>query len=302
MRLDALIVIILLGIAWAFLGYDSTIATLYDRKFYGLGVHFSTLQAMAGLFYILIINIHVGGLRSWGQLSREIKGDLRILVKWNFKEERENYKKRITWRHVSPFQAVIFSGLAVMFASFVFEIPYIFALNYFHFQDLLFPIYQLAGGDLTFLFWRNLLIFILPISFIFFIFPGMYKLKLRTDHLYVFTILVFLILGWMLWIYAPTNTNLVAIAYQVNYTQDLNGVWMPQVNKGFPQTTYLFYELRGNEREVKGFWIQDDYIHTLNILTKYLSFALIGFIFSVKGPRRAARDSRRGRPHGYNLA
>jgi hypothetical protein len=200
---------------------------------------------MAFMFYISIVHFEVR-LTSFKQLIDEIIMDLKILFlvilplmlpvslfkKYDAKIrhiiDTRNYifrEKKIHWL------SAWFYGLTLtIFALFLFEYPYVFMLNYFQYDSLLFPVYQYD--------------MILGIS----------KTLIRNTAEYVEI--------------GEVRTNMSNIK-----------IWPKQ--ELFPQTIYIFLNETGihQRSNIDGFYVPNNAIHFINVLSKYLVFILAGYIY-----------------------
>ncbi len=264
---------------WALFGFDSTLENIDGSNPYGFGMHISTIQAASMIFYFSFVNLNVGGFKSRKHLISEIKIDLRTL--WGFKINYGaimNYPVK-AWRFQFMLD-IMYSGFLVLIAGFAFEIPYVFMLNYFQYNSLMFPVFMYKGGEALL---RNLFFLLVPIGWCM-IYPLFFRsrAKYRIDRLLALFILI-TSLVWLGWIIYPSQME-----YKSPDDIDLNIeplTWPNQ--KLFPQTIYAYLNVtmeEGNHsRKNIDAWHNDDPpVHLLNVLTKYMVFLSVGYLFMVK--------------------
>ena len=178
--------------------------------------------------------------------------------------------------------AIMFSCLLAVFALFVFEYPYVFMLNWFHYGDLFFPIYYYNASVMSPTFIRNTFGVLGPLFFIL-VTPRLfgYVFRIRLDRYAVILTLVASVV-WMGWIIYPSDQEYVEPS---NIVTPLTGpiqVWPKQTL--FPQTIYIYLnvsrEVGLHERDdLDGFYLNDPPVHLFNVLTKYLVFLAVGYVF-----------------------
>ncbi len=277
---------LILLLAWAVLGFDSVI----DNLFYvregaeGVGLHYSTLHALAFLFYVSIVNFEVGGLRSLRQLFSEMKEDIINIVK-PFRRNKIVSERNIKYNSfLSAPYAFVFSGCLVFFALFIFEYPYVFMLNYFQYDSLMFPIYLYEADIISPTFIRNTLGIIGPIIPLMLITKGI-GAKIRLNKKAAWLIFI-CILSFGIWITFPSTQSYKNIS-DIDTTLEGNiTVWPNQ--ELFPQTIYIYLNITDtdsgyHERKNLDGWYQiDNYVHTINVWTKYAVFFAVGFIFMIR--------------------
>jgi hypothetical protein len=267
-------------VLWFFLGYDSAIDYLmtWNEATKGVGFHISTLQACALIFYISMINLHVEGLKSLRHLWEEIKIDFKVLTKFKIPYHSK-------WRYPAKefkFQAYadfLYSGALALSAIFIFEFPYVFMLNWFQYNDLWFPIYLYNADPISPTLIRNVFGLLIPIYLLFYPKFFGYRFKLRVDRfLMLFTLITSIV--WIGWIIYPSD-----IGYKS--PDDIDTGFEPTVwpnQKLFPQTIYIYLNTSGyHERHNLDGWFQEDMVtHTFNIVTKYMVFISVGYLFMVR--------------------
>ena len=107
---------ILFTITWIVMGFDSTVEQIFSPDKPGMGFHWSTLQAMSGLAYVLAVNFQVGNL-TWSQFKTEFKRDIRGIRGGN----SEEYVS--LGFVVDPRRALVPIIFIPFFPLFLFEVP-----------------------------------------------------------------------------------------------------------------------------------------------------------------------------------
>ena len=283
-RIIALVLFILSTLAWAFYGYDSTTAAIFTPELNGLGLHFSTLQTMAATFYILIVNLQSGGL-TLRKFRNELVIDLKTLFTFRIVQGRKASLDRIVWADIPPFQALLFASLGPLLALFLFELPYASLLNYYHFNDLMWPIYGMGiDGIIQPILYRNIAFFTIPLFFCLLWFPWLYQVKLKWTHRFDAMLPILFVGFFIIWVTAPSNIDQAFMLGSAEFPPDTIRAVLPAVEQGFPQNVYFYFAYNSTGREVLGLHVDDPLIHTLNIVTKYLAFAWVGSILLVSRP------------------
>jgi len=278
-------------IAWVYAGYDSTFEQIFDPDptHNGIGIHNSTLQSMSLLVYFLVVNFQVGGLKSLSQLWREIKLDLKGIFGFNIKE----YEVKGYVFH--PYRAIIPALFIPVTALFVFEIPYVFLLNYYHFNSVIWPTY-VSWSNPSPVFYRNILtpIACTLVSLLFIKQRGSKYLGSHINYKYRLGKLLSIfaavtVLMWGVWIIYPSNAEVKTVD---SINSNLTKPWVLPTQKLFPQNTYVFFNVSIGDyyirRDLDGFHVVEDVVHTLNIVTKYMVFLTVGYVFMVQSRKRDA--------------
>lgn len=152
--------VIVSTLGWIYYGWDGVIEQVTGGT-YGVGIHFSTVQTFALLFYLLSLNMHVGGIESAGQLAREVRRDLvtnarelEILafmlgLGWRaqvrgagraaFRRLRESYRR---YAAVDPMRGAFFAALFAFGALYAFELIWVPLYDWFQFGHVFWPIFR----------------------------------------------------------------------------------------------------------------------------------------------------------------
>lgn len=277
-RADGLGFAIVATLGWIYFGWDGTFEQLTGGK-YGVGIHWSTLQTFALFFYLLVLNLQVGGVRSWRQLGREVWRDLRtngreLEILWSFmkggearmeakasfRELRESYRR---YAAVDALRAACFGALFAFAATFIFEDAWVPLYDYFQFGSVFWPVYSLAGDSPLGL-WlnplsRNVLYSTVPLALgavmLYAAVDGegsaivrRFRISWRTDRWWAI-ILAMTVASWLAWVYFPhtafnpsqlTPAGVISI-HPMNATYFYSHAWTFPKGGLFPQTEYTFY-------------------------------------------------------------
>jgi hypothetical protein len=283
LRIIFLVSSIIFSLLWLAYGFDSVIEEIFVPSEKGLGVHLSTFQTASLFIYISMINFHVNGLTSVRQLFGEIRHDIRGLFGFRVGSLRKEYSKRNSY--VGSFRASVYSCSMALSLIFVFEFPYVFFLNYFHFGSWLWPVYMfepVMGFSLSF--YRNMILLIFPmfLAVWLLIYPMKWRVKYRLNFNLLFLLLI-MVFSWQQWILYDSE---VEIKTPDNMGLDLSTDWVFPEQKLFPQTVYVYFDSPSDEyymRDNMVGWHQYDWpVHFLNVLTKYMVFLSVGYIFMVR--------------------
>lgn len=286
-----LAITILSSVAWAFYGWDGTTSEFpLQFKNYGIGIHWSTIQTFALFFYLFMINLQNGGRSPFvADLVEGIRLDFQsiwieirtlsgVLDKARFKEQREKYR---TFASIGPVRATAFSFLMIGGALFAFEVIWVPLYDYFQFGSVLWPVYMATVYNIpNFALIRNVGI----TGLCFLLAPLVFKaqfwgageskkpnfsVKWRFDDFWV-SLVMFDIFLWLYWITgAFPHSALPALPGTIWPKQDF-----------FPQTDYTYYSpsifLKPYSLKfIEAFYIQDNYTHFMNVITKYLTYLVV---------------------------
>jgi hypothetical protein len=227
--------------------------------------------------YVLIVNFDVGGLTSLSHLFFEIQADLMGLIPkfYRVAQDMSAAKQRL----IDPFSSFLYACLIPVAALFIFEIPYIFAYNWFQHGSLMWPFYywELQNGwSREFI--RNIGIppIALFLSWWLLYFPRKIVFKPRTK--YAMLLILFTILFWVIWIIMP---------HTAPQTPESLGLptanWTFPAQQLFPQTIYDYYlNVTVNQPyesvNQNGWWQNDPPVRFINVLTKYMVFITLTYI------------------------
>lgn len=301
---------------WLIFGFDSGVAGSLGNEPIGMGFHWSMLAQMTLTIYILMINFHVNGLTSFKQFKIELKRDLSHVFRWSKKHVRKGKIEYLTLNsYMGSLRALFLSFIIAFIGLFAFEIPWSMFYNYFQFGDPWFPIYYFTGSGIGM--WRNFVIFFLciycyviasrylppnaiirtywviknivkgPYNDIYINnvmrVPKTYKLKHNIKYSSLFLLLGFLCFA--VWINTPQDNNLTQ-HYDTGTKFLTSEIKISPIKELFPQTIYTFYDFPEKSYyvvdNIGSYWVDDWYVHFLNILTKTLFFMGVGGFFMVK--------------------
>lgn len=301
---------------WLIFGFDSGVAGSFGNEPIGMGFHWSMLAQMTLTIYILMVNFHVNGLTSFKQFASELKRDLSHIFRWSKKHVKQGKIEYLTINsYMGSFRALFLSVCTAFIGLFTFEIFWSIFYNYFQFGDIWFPIYYFSGTGIGM--WRNFAIlflciycYIIAVRFLppnaiirtYWVMknivkgpyngiyvnnimrvPNTYKLKHNIKYGSLYLLLGFLAFG--IWINTPQDPNLIKYYDTSSDITEQDGIIFAIRDK-FPQTIYTYYDSsyleNYNVGNIGSYWVDDWYIHFLNIFTKTLFFMGVGGFIMVK--------------------
>jgi hypothetical protein len=294
---------------WLLYGYEGTFEYSTSGKYFGMGIHWSTVLTVGVCMYILTLNLQRGGLRSIGEIWTSFIQDSKRLVTiarhptWFYRVRDDAHEPYV----VEPVHAVPFAFYLSLATLFIFELPYVILLNWFQFGDLLWPIYMVKQSFLGhYMLIRNASVAVLPLigSYIMIWYPSRkvdggymprYDWKFRVDWKWIM-ILGVTSLCWLTWVYMPSKPPLTlndVVEKGCVYEKELIDVdsynWTMPKQELFPQTVYTFYNLsKGEEYGVEdlfGWWQNDSPVHLVNIITKCMVYASVMYPMLLKVER-----------------
>ena len=276
---------------WGITGFD-----IAEGSVPLIGIQWSTFATFFFFFYLLSVNYHVGGLKNFRQLGREMKLDLLRLFGRVSNEQYPN------WDYVvNPYAALLTAFCVCLGCLFLFEDIWVPLYDYFQFGSIMWPVYSAAGPWMA----RNILLAAVPLGFAFFGLPTMMKLNgiLHNDRIYFtrwrfgegWTSVLLIAAGcWLTWITWPHTAQplliLPTIAKSVQYVAGACYIW-PSMGY-FPQNTYTFYPcgLYGQHyplTDILSGFAEDAGIHAINVVTKFCTFAAVCYPFMAVARRPA---------------
>lgn len=272
-----------------------------------MGLHWSSVQLFAISIYATFIyfTAKINNLKSF---LKEVKKDITNLFDiWNFKKNRLEYDKENSW-----FLGFIYSCMVGVSGFFIFETFWVFFYNYFQFGDWFYPVYRtmIIGDLLSYPLLRNITFsFSALIGICIIWFPHIkingkwkceYNFRLRKNKFTLIFIFLALV-SWMFWIYYPLNNNSISFN-DLDKDKVLMGSNMTIINDYslyvypnqdlFPQTCLTFYPIqtlelnRVDNSEIFGFYVQDDLVHTTNLIVKYLTVLAVCYPFLLYAEKR----------------
>lgn len=245
-----------------------------------IGIQWSTFATFFFWFYVLLVNFQIGGIVNANQLYRSVRFDLSNLKAAEVGEQK-----------LSFYFALPLSLLIVMSATFAFEAVWVPLYDFFQFGSWTWPVYFaiVTADPLTSPAIRNTVLSVGA----FFAFMAIrnvlqdfgFKLKLRLDF-FEGWLLVAAALLWVIWIAFPGSpikpSDLTPAAIQGPFASTFNAsncyIFPRQIF--FPQNTYTFYPcdlfMRSyRSTQILGFFVPNVAIHSINVLTKFITFAAI---------------------------
>jgi hypothetical protein len=286
---------------WVYYGWDSTAFTTY-----GVGIHWSAIQTFCFFFWLLIVNLHIGGFNSFRQIPTAMRKDLlafgreifyAVKARDKLKGLRDEYKD---YPSVDGGRAVAFAFFFAAAGMFGFENVWVFLYNHFQFGSWFWPIYYYEGTPfgtplLNSIFLRN---FVILIGTVFFGSVMLYaasdgergaltqrfSIRWRFDYRWG-QVCILAVGAWVFWIIMPhMGATITAkdVFASVPFTQSLfdSTSWVFPAANYFPQTDYTFYPQSAYlvsypAKAIFGFYIDDWAVHFVNVITKYLMFMVV---------------------------
>jgi len=198
----------------------------------------------------------------------------------------ESLTRTKTIGNYTPIEAFIYSGMVVLVGLFAFEIFWVPLYNYFNFGSWVWPIYIFEHKPLSLSFYRNHFFILIPLLYAGFLFKIMFPLiKFRMNYKTAI-MLGLLLISWGVWITydSPLQIRDASNVLIVDEPFITNTSTFP-TQGFFPQTVYTFYNVSQgtfHQREDVQAWHQEDTItHIMNLVSKYLTFGLVTYIFAV---------------------
>ena len=277
----SLVMVLISTILWIIYGFDSTVeSTFIGKSAYGYGLHWSTVQTLFLAIYVSVVNLQVGGFKSFKQAGEEIWKDLETieiqmmilgdLIQGRFRSAKTTWivlrGEYLEYTSVDPARGVFFSFAFGLVAALLFEMIWVPIYDWTNFGNWAWPVYYfgnpLLGNPLLGpIFARN--VFMLAICLVFGSIllylaldgeiPNLkqrFSIKWRFDLAWVF---VLMIAGgmWGIWVFMPhSKTDPTQVFANPASIQSFHGVTAYQLNHTtwifpnqsyFPQTEYTFY-------------------------------------------------------------
>ncbi len=270
-------------IIWMVTGFN-----LEEGDVPALGIQWSTFGTFTLFFYLLTINLQLGGLESFKQLRSEVRYDLGFLFH-PLSRTRSQYR---TNGVVDPLRGFTVALLVCVSCLFLFESIWVPLYDYFQFGSVMWPVYSASTSYFT-VFDRNTIFFLLPLIAGLLVLPSVidgkapdlfhrYELKFRLDRYWVL-ILLCTAAVWGLWIYFPQQPFDVASLTTAQVSGELSksftssGCYIFPSQGLFPQNTYTFYpcSVAGQPyplKEIFAFFSPGNWLHLVNVVTKILTF------------------------------
>lgn len=291
-------------VGWIVFGFDGTVEQLTGGA-YGIGIHWSTIQNFTLVFYLSCVNLQVGGLQSITQLRTELSKDLRALIKIRrTKETAEEYSK---YASVDPMRGFFYSTMLAIGALFIFEVIWTPLYDYFQFGSWWWPVYSALDPSgnpfLSGMFVRNVGAVIASIVLMWTVLR--YVWDTRSDGSTVYVVprfsfkfrmgiplfcLVWIATGvWITWIVFPHSATFVLTQNMIISLKPVDPNFLSQAlilpsNGLFPQTEYTLYVAQWFMKSyptsaIFGFYLQNNAIHLVNVITKYLTMLAFSYPF-----------------------
>lgn len=277
--------LVLLGIIgstffWVIGGWDSTVeSSLLGQNAYGYGVHWSTVQTLFGAFYILAVNMQVGGVSSSSQFFSEFKRDIQGVLEeakivglafHRSKEAKERWRVLQSsydgYASVDPVRGFVFAAGFTLVATMLFEMIWVPIYDQVNFGNWAWPVYYFGrplfdNPLLSPIFLRNNVemgvLGVLGILMLYLALEGdarnhwrRFSVKWRLDR-YAILLVALASVSWLVWVFMPHQVvSAESILSQPSLIQSFHGVteselqntkWLFPSQTLFPQTEYTFY-------------------------------------------------------------
>lgn len=263
-----------------------------------IGIQWSTFATFTFFYYLLMVNFQAGGLNHFSDLKTNFKQDLGFLgrVFRHPKGIRDAYPNQGV---LDGIRAMLLSSLICLGALFLFEAIWVPLYDYFQFGSVMWPVYMasMPSGQVSPLI-RNMVLGIFPLALM----PlalrllsldsptkDRFQVKWRLDS----GLVLLMAIGfafWGLWITFPhqamSTANLAAsqVMGLTSSSFSLTNCYVWPSQGFFPQNTYTFYPcaVQGTSYtlpQIMGFFNPDNWLHLVNVLTKFCTFAAICYPF-----------------------
>lgn len=276
--------------AWAVTGFN--VAEGYVPL---ISIQWSTFATFSFFFYVLVVNLQYGGLRTFKVLLGELRYDLHFI----FRVARRSKYDRNSGL-VDGLRAGLFALCVCTFCTFLFESIWTPLYDGLQFGSLLWPVYYASTGAFTVL-ERNTLMTFIPLllaPLIFFAFTiksidekgnptYSYRIEPRTGAT---ALALASIAGvcWLVWIFFPHQSVPVEnVLGPLAKTYSSTACYIYPSQGLFPQNTYTFYPCWTAGAHyplnvIYGFFDPDNWTHAVNVITKFFTFAAASYPFMVR--------------------
>jgi hypothetical protein len=266
-----------------------------------IGLQWSTFATFSFFFYLIMVNFHEGGLENMEELKQNLVYDIKFLkvIFRHPRTARSLYQNQYLYRNKSvldPLRAALVATLLCISALFLFESIWVPLYDYFQFNSIAWPVY-FAVTSFPPVILRNVGLFVIPLVLVPLVFSvtldsptkERFSVRWRSD----FAALWLVILAasfWLAWITFPhqivdsTSLKAVQVIGPEAMTFSLSNCYIFPAQHFFPQNTYTFYpcSLYGQNYtppQILGFFDSDPWVHLVNVLTKFATFAAVCYPF-----------------------
>jgi hypothetical protein len=224
----------------------------------------------------------------WARIERRVDVAW-ISVDWVV---REQYPQKGNVKSLGAFTAAL---LVCMSATFLFEAIWVPLYDYFQFGSVFWPVYFASVMPPVII--RNVGLFIMPLAIVWVLFSikDWFPVQYRANGQWL-GILAVCAGMWLTWIAFPHSAFPIS---QLDYgtanqvigplakTFNPMDCYIYPSQALFPQNTYTFYPcaLAGQSYtppQILGFFDSDPFVHLVNVLTKFVTFAAVAFPFLVR--------------------
>jgi len=287
MRVFVLGVVLVSLALWGIFGFD-----VAEGSVPLIGIQWSTFATFFFWFYLLAVNYQCGGLKSFSQLARQMKMDLLFLLRRYKRDQYPNADYA-----VNPWAALVTAFCVCLGCTFLFECIWVPLYDWFHFGSVMWPVYFAQGPWLQ----RNVLLAAIPLGFAAFALPAMVKLngifysgrifltswRLDAGFLLTLALAALLWLLWIEWPHSASQTMVVLPTIPKAVKFQTGACYILPANGLFPQNTYTFYPcgLFGQRyplTDILSGFAADAGVHTVNVVTKFMTFGAVCYPFMAK--------------------
>lgn len=267
-----------------------------------IGIQWSTFSTFALFWYLMMLNLQYGGIRTLNQFLYEIDYDFRML--WpSLIHPWRSRKKYHSGDIVDGLRATTMATLICLGALFLFEVIWVPLYDYFqfgvswewpvYFALTKYPVWARNFGDAA-------IFLVVGALILAWAYEGKdmhrrFSYSFRIDRYWAF-ILVITAGMWVLWIFFPAqqiNTAELSsgqVLGQLASTYSQYSCYIFPSQHLFPQNTYTFYpcSILGKEyavSQILGFFNPDNWLHLLNVVTKYATFLAVCYPCMVRVER-----------------
>lgn len=286
LRSSCLIVLFVSLVLWGITGFD-----VEEGAVPLIGIQWSTVATFVFWFYAMIVSYQVDGLKSFAHFASNLRFDLDYFKsgKKAIAKIGEAYQKPSS---TPAILAILISLLVCVSALFAFEDVWVPLYDFFQFGSWLWPVYyaNVSSDPLGQPWARNLILGILTYALAIGIFDVMrdfkFEVRLRLDFAALWFVMAAAAL-WIVWIVIPgpkivqpSDLTPALIQGPLAHTFNAANCYVFPKQAYFPQDTYTFYQcslfMRSyHSRQILGFFVPDVAVHSVNVLTKFMTFAAI---------------------------
>lgn len=261
---------------WAYFGFN-----LPEGSVPIIGAQWSTFATVAFFFWAIMVSFQTGNLPKLGNL----KMDLWFII---HPTKRSLYPKDAAF---SPFIGAVTGFCAILCAAYAFEAIWVPLYDWFQFGSVWWPVYAYSpkvfvADDILPTLCFFVAAMLLPWNFMREGSQNASSWRFDANWLCIVGLAALL---WLEWVMLPHSTAGIPLVLTNVGGHYVPGACYVMPSQGFfPQNTYTFYPcaIKGvsgySILQIFGFFDPDNLIHTVNVLTKFVTFAAICYPFMVR--------------------